>query len=166
MKVKDLCMIAAMAAIEMVVFTSFSFILYLEFITFTVVVFAMVFPRKMAVISSIVFGILNMILIQGVTPWSVCYLLIYPSYSLIVSYLKPYLSKHMVILCVVCGFFSFLTGQLLQLPFMLFSKYVTLIYLIAGLKVSLVQGVLSFTSSMILYKPIEKVLVMIERGKA
>lgn len=163
MKVKELCCIAIMAAIEMVVFTSFSFILYIEFITFTVVVFSMVFSKRMAVLSAVIFGLLNMILIQSVTPWSICYLLIYPSYSWIISSLKAYLSNHFISLCILCGMFSFLTGQILQLPFMLFSKYVTLVYLIIGLKTSLIQGVVSMVGCMVLYKPVEKVLKIIEK---
>ena len=158
MKVRELCFIAIMAAIEMVVFTSFSFVLYLEFITFTIIVFAMVFSKRAAIFSSIVFGMLNMILIQGITPWSICYLLIYPCYSWMISSFKKYLSCHFMVLCLACGFFSFLSGQLLQLPFLLFSKYVTVFYLIIGLKTSLIQGTISGISCFILYKPISKVL--------
>ena len=39
--------------------------------------------------------------------------------------------------------FSFLTGQILQLPFLLFSKQVTVLYLILGLQVSIPQGIIS-----------------------
>lgn len=164
MNVRELCWIGCMAAVEMIVFSSFSFILYIEFITFTVVIFAMIFSRRMAILSSVVFGILNMILIQGITPWSIGYLIIYPMYSLIISSFKPILRNHFILLCIVCGFFSFLTGQLLQLPFMLFSKYLTIFYIIAGLKTSLIQGMVSSISCMVLYKPTERVLKIIERG--
>lgn len=46
MKARELCFIAVIASIEAVVFTSFSFILYLECITFTIVVFAMTFQTR------------------------------------------------------------------------------------------------------------------------
>ena len=162
MKVKELCLIAIMASLEVVVFTSFSFVLYLECITLTIVLFAMVFPRRMACMSSFLFGRLNMILVQGITPWSIGYFLIYPVYSYGIASNRTYLSKHFLVLCGVCAFCSFLTGQLLQLPFLFFSKYVTFFYIIMGLKTSLIQGIVSFISCMILYKPIEKVLLMIK----
>ena len=52
MKARELCFIAVIASIEAVVFTSFSFILYLECITFTIVVFAMTFQTRQAVLGA------------------------------------------------------------------------------------------------------------------
>ena len=77
MKARELCFIAVIASIEAVVFTSFSFILYLECITFTIVVFAMTFQTRQAVLGAVVFTILNLST-QGVAPWSMMYCLIYP----------------------------------------------------------------------------------------
>lgn len=151
-------MISILAAVEMVVFSCFSFVLYLECITFTIVAFAMAFPKRISITAAFIFGMLNMILIQGVTPWSLCYLIIYPLYSWIIARAKPYLNNHFIGLCIVCGVLSFSTGQLLQIPFLLFSKYATIFYLIAGLKTSLIQGLLSFGSCMLLYKPVSKIL--------
>ena len=68
MKARELCFIAVIASIEAVVFTSFSFILYLECITFTIVVFAMTFQTRQAVLGAVVFTILNLST-QGVAPW-------------------------------------------------------------------------------------------------
>ena len=79
MKARELCFIAVIASIEAVVFTSFSFILYLECITFTIVVFAMTFQTRQAVLGAVVFTILNLST-QGVAPWSMMYCLIYPLY--------------------------------------------------------------------------------------
>ena len=44
--VKQLCVISIIACIEAVVFTSFSQILYLEAITLTVLMFAVVFDKR------------------------------------------------------------------------------------------------------------------------
>ena len=107
MKVKDLCLIAAMAAIEMVVFTSFSFVLYLECITFTIILFAMTFTRKQAVFAAIVFTILNLS-IQGVTPWSMMYCLIYPLYSFLIATLRPFFKQAFPMSCFpMCSFIFF-----------------------------------------------------------
>ena len=83
MNVRELCFIAVIASIEAVVFTSFSFILYVECITFTIVLFAMTFSTKQAVLGAVAFTVLNLS-VQGVTPWSLMYCLIYPLYSLVI----------------------------------------------------------------------------------
>ena len=162
MKAKELCFIAVIAAIEFVVFSSFSFVLYLEFITLTVVLFAMTFKRHQAVLGAIVFGLLNMC-IQGVTPWSMMYVLVYPTYSFLIATLRPYLEKHFSALCILTGFLSFLTGQVLQIPFMLISDKITLLYIIAGLKTSLLQGGMAIVSCWLCYRPIDAILKPIER---
>ena len=65
---------------------------------------------------------------------------------------------------------SFLTGQLVQLPFMLISGKITAIYILMGLKTSLIQGFMSMALCAICYKPIAAVLNHMERrlqnGKA
>lgn len=165
MSVKQLCKIAIMACIEQVVFSSFTEILYLECITLTIVSFALVFKREEAFLAAIVFGFLNMFVKQGVTPWSIMYLLVYPTYTLFVSCLKRFLIKHRGLIAPVCGFLSFLTGQLLQLPFMLVSKKITMLYIIAGLKTSLIQGAISCIACWLLFPKIYQVLTRIERNK-
>lgn len=163
MKAKELCYIAVMAAIESVVFTSFSFVLYLECITFTIVLFAMCFETKQAVLGAIVFSIVNLSM-QGVTPWSMMYCLIYPLYSLFIGISKPFLQKHFWLLCFLCGCLSFLTGQLVQIPFLLISKKITILYILAGLKISCIQGCLSAFCCMICYQPIYTILKKITRS--
>lgn len=162
MKTRELCFVAAIAAIEAVVFTSFSFILYLECITFTVLLFAMTFQTRQAVLGSVVFTIINLS-VQGVAPWSMMYCLIYPTYSLCIGCSRKFLDRHFFALVATCGFFSFLTGQLVQLPFILISGKVTLIYIIAGLKTSLIQGGMSAALCMVCYKPMVAVLRHLER---
>lgn len=161
MRVRELCYVAVIGAIESVVFSSFSFVLYLECITLTVVLFSMCFQRKQAVLGAVVFGILNMTM-QGVTPWSMMYVIVYPLYSLLIGTMKPFLQKHFIILVIVCGCLSFLTGQLLQLPFLLVSSKVTMIYIIIGMKTSLIQGVIAAITCFICYKPIYAILKRIE----
>ena len=109
-----------MAALELLIFTSFSYILYLECITFTLVVFALIFPRKQAVLAAFVFTTLNM-MIQGVTPWSFMYLLLYPLYSLVISVFAKCLKRHFLLAAFLCGLFSFVPGICLILAFLLGS---------------------------------------------
>lgn len=162
MNVRELCFIAVIASIEAVVFTSFSFILYVECITFTIVLFAMTFSTKQAVLGAVAFTILNLS-VQGVTPWSLMYCLIYPLYSLFIGCCRNFLDKHFFVLIFLCGFLSFLTGQLVQLPFMLISEHITWLYILMGLKTSVLQGGMSMVLCAMCYKPIVIVLKQLER---
>ncbi len=155
MTVKQLTKIALMSASMVCVFQIFSNILYLELITFTIVLYAMTSSKREAILSCVIFACLNMLFL-GITPWTCMYLMIYPLYALVVVLFKGFLNKHLLCLCLLCGFLSFLCGQLLDLPFLLFSKHVTLLYWISGLKTSLIQGILSFLSCLFLYEPLSK----------
>lgn len=53
------------------------------------------------------------------------------------------LIKSHVAQILICFLFSFLLGQLVDLPFLLFSDKVTMLYLLLGLKTSLIQGVIT-----------------------
>ena len=66
------------------------------------------------------------------------YCLIYPLYSLFIGCSRKFLNRHFLALVFTCGFLSFLTGQLVQLPFMLISGKITAIYILMGLKTSLI----------------------------
>jgi flavin reductase (DIM6/NTAB) family NADH-FMN oxidoreductase RutF len=161
MSVKRLVTIAFIAAIQYVCFTSFSFILYLEVITFVTLSFAMVFPKKDVVMASSIFAIINM-LSMGVNPWTFMYLLIYPSYSFVIASLAKILKNNFFLLVFLCGLFSFLTGQFVQIPFLLFSKNITIYYILAGLKVSIPQGIIAGFVCFLLFKPLNIVLLNIK----
>ena len=160
--VKELCVISIIACIEAVVFTSFSQVLYLEAITLTVMMFAVVFDKRISLMGALVYGLVNMV-INGITPWTVMYFLIYSCYTLIVIVMKSVLKDRVLGYSVLCGVLSFMTGQLLQVPYLLFSSKVTAFYLLAGLKTSLIQGVLSAVSCFVLFQPLRGVLKKIER---
>jgi len=161
MSVKRLVTIAFIAAIQYVCFTSFTIVLYLEVITFITISFAMVFPRNDVVMASVVFAIINMFT-MGVNPWTFMYLLIYPLYSLIIASISSILYKRFYLLVILSGILSFLTGQLVQIPFMLFSKNITIYYILAGLRVSIPQGLIAATVCYLLFKPLNIVLIKIK----
>lgn len=161
MRTKELTRIAFMAAILVCVFQMFAQILYLEMITFTIVVFSCNFSRKEAVMACLIFGMVNMLFI-GITPWTLMYVLIYPCYAWIVSLHKlAWWQNHPLMLYLLCGFLSFLTGQLLDLPFLLFSGKITIIYILMGIKTSVIQGILSFLACMFLFDPVTKRLQLL-----
>lgn len=142
MNIREIVLCSILASLEFIAFTSFSFWLYLEAITLTICVIAMAFSLKEAMISAFLFGVINLF-VQGVNPWNMIYVFLYPAYTFVIGKNKVWLEKRKWAQVVLCGFFSFLTGQILQLPFILFSKQITLLYLLMGLKVSLPQGFLS-----------------------
>lgn len=162
METKALTKIALMACILFVSFTALSGVLYFEVITLVVVLFAMVFEWKEAFLASIVFAILNMF-VQGITIFSGMYLLIYPCYTTLVSSTKAHLIKHRMLLIMLTAICSFATGMLLDLPFMMFSKKVTMLYFLLGFKTSLIQGTITGIMTSFIFEPLYQVLLRIER---
>lgn len=153
-----------MAAAMVCIFQVFAQILYLEMITFTIVVFACNMPKKEAVLACVIFGLCNM-LFMGINPWTLLYVLIYPSYAWLIARLQTYWKCHPLALCLCCGFLSFLCGQLLDLPYLLFGGTITILYLLMGFKTSLIQGILSFLVCLFLYEPLSKRLHKIMRNE-
>ena len=149
---------AILGSIQYIIFYMFSDILYIELITFTTVLIADVFTRKEAVKGSFVFAISNILTKQGITFYSLMYLIIYPIYSLIISYMPK--DKNGIKIC-CCFIFSILTGQLLQLPFMIFSSNITIYYIIIGLKTSIIQGVITLFISYMIYTKVKLILIKI-----
>lgn len=164
MNVRQMAHIALMGAILYAVFQAFSNILYLEMITFTILCFAHVFTRKEVVISCVLFACIQ-ILLNGLTLWNVAYLLIFPLYGWIFSKSRDLLKNHLWANALLSGFFSFLTGQLVDLPFLLFSKTVTMLYMLMGLKTSLIQGCLTFIVTLFLWEPVTHVLKRIQHER-
>lgn len=164
MNVRQMAHIALMGAILYAVFQAFSNILYLEMITFTILCFAHVFTRKEVVISCVLFACIQ-ILLNGLTLWNVAYLLIFPLYGWIFSKSRDLLKNRLWANALLSGFFSFLTGQLVDLPFLLFSKTVTMLYMLMGLKTSLIQGCLTFIVTLFLWEPVTHVLKRIQHER-
>lgn len=152
MKTKQLTRIAFLACILMVSYLSFSQILYLEVVTFVTMVIAVCFPLKESLWAALIFGLL-VILFQGLFIWNVMYAVIFPIYVLIAYILRKKLLQYNSLAIIVGFCFSFLLGQLLDLPFLLFSKEVTYLYWLMGLKTSLIQGVLSAVQATFLFEP-------------
>lgn len=163
MTTKSLARTAMLAAFLFVCFTSFSFVLYLEVITIMIVLIALVFPKREAMLAILVFTILNMT-IQGITIWSLLYVFVYAMYGSIVLSLRKYLLNHEYRVMAIVGIFALCTGLILDLPFFLFSKELTYMYLLLGLQTSIVQGVLGCLQVLLFYKPLVKVFQRVERG--
>ncbi len=162
MDVKSITKVALMGCMQFVMFVSFADILYLELVTFITVLFATKFKTREVVLASVTFAVMNMAIRQGVTVWSMMYLLIFPTYSLIISILPKKLKMNMIFIVVICGIFSFLVGQLIQIPFILLSPNLTFVYILVGLQTSLIQGIISMLATAILFPPTSKALQRIQ----
>ncbi len=158
---KELVICAISGALLFISFTLCSNILYLEIITNMVVLLSMVYKRKLAILSVVVFSF-TLLLSVGFQIYTVMYLLVYVLYSIITIAIKEYLLAHPYFKYAYIGVLSFLTGQILQLPWMLISKKATLYYMLMGLKTSLIQGGISFIFALlvfdVLYDRLKKIL--------
>lgn len=161
MNTKELARIAIMGCIQFICFNIFSDILYLEVITIITIIFAIVFSRKQAILGSIIFCVLNIIINQGLNTWTIMYLIIYPTYSLIISLINNKINESNIRICIICFIFSFMTGQLLQIPYMLIEPNITIYYIIFGLKTSLIQATITsitcFSVSGVLIRTLRKI---------
>ena len=155
--------IAFVAAIFYVGFRMFADILYLEMITFLLFVFAQVLPRREVVAAAGLCALLQLLL-HGIMLWNIAYLLIFPSYACLFSLGRNWSEKHLSIVPFVGALASFLIGQLVELPFLLVGKTITWVYLLMGLKTSLLQAGLSFVVFLFLYEPLKNKLKRIIRS--
>lgn len=142
MKTKELTITAMLCMIMYGAFILFSQVLYLEAITFVTILMAVIFPLKITLTASICFGLIH-ILLNGLFPWTIMYMILFPLYTFIAYNLRNQIIKSELFQVIICFLFSFLLGQLVELPFVLFSGKATWLYLLVGLKTSLIQGFIS-----------------------
>ena len=146
-----------MACMQYVVFTMFSQIIYLEAVTLVTVLFAVTFERREAVMASVVFALINL-LTRGIMPWTIMYLILFPLYSGLAGLCRTLIEQHGEASIFVCFLFSFLLGQLVDLPFILFSGKITLLYMLMGLKTSAIQGFITGIEAAFLFEPLARQL--------
>lgn len=151
MKVKEITLCAMLCMIMYGSYILLSGVLYLEAVTFTTILIAVLFPLKLSLTAAFCFGLIN-ILLQGIFPWSIMYLIIFPLYVLVAYRLRESIITSELVQVVICFLFSFLIGQFADLPYILFSGKITIVYMLIGLKTSLIQGFLSALLANFLFK--------------
>ena len=164
MKTKELTISAMLTMVLYGAYILFSQVLYLEAVTFVTLLIALLFPLKISVLAAFSFGILN-ILLNGLFPWTIMYLILFPLYMLIGNKLKNKILSSELMMVIVVFLFSFLLGQLVDLPFVLFSGKLTAIYLLLGFKTSLIQGFISAMLANFLFKKAYDRIYRYLRGK-
>ncbi len=165
MTIKKLSLNAILASLLFVVYLTFSQILYLEFLTFSIILISLNVPRKDAILIVVTFVILVW-LVYGINLWSLMYLIIYPGFAFLISVSKKIIKKSEYYVAITGFTFALLAGNLIDLPFILFSKELTLIYLVLGFKTTLVQAVICFTTILIIYQKFESLFIsLLKKGK-
>ncbi|EOS60797.1 hypothetical protein C815_01049 [Firmicutes bacterium M10-2] len=162
LSVRNLTYCALLGSLFYVIFHLFSNILYVEGITLTLFVCAQVFNKKEVISATILFGILQ-ILFHGFMPWNLMYLILFPFYGLWFASLKKIVKKHEAVAWFCGALASFLLGQLVDLPFLLFDRKITMLYILLGFKTSLIQGAIVFIEFVLLYGPFVKILRTIRK---
>ncbi|MGL5541420.1 MAG: hypothetical protein ACRDBX_07305 [Erysipelotrichaceae bacterium] len=162
METRTLTRVSFLGALLFASFALLSSVLYLEVITLCIVLYALTLSRKEAVLSTFVFTMVNMAF-YGITPWTIAYVLVFVSYAMLTSMLRPFLQHRIYAIALWTMVLAFSTGMLLDLPFLLFSSKVTTLYLLLGVKTSIIQGVSAAIQVLVLFEPLQRILERIER---
>lgn len=159
MKTNEIIRVALLSAILLVVQVTFSGILYVEFFNFMIVLYAVSFKLKESYLSVIVTSIL-MILVFGFGLWSIMYLIVFPQYVLIYSYVYKKTNSD-IVLGILATFLALISGTLIDLPILISTGVFNKIFLVRflmGLQVSTGSAICTLISVLFLLKPLEKTL--------
>ena len=163
MRTRELTTTALLATILYIVYTMGSFVMYVELFNFMLVVYGVCFKRKQAWMATVLFVIL-LIITRGLAPWTLMYLLLFPQYVLIYSWLKEK-TKSETILAIVAGILAFCCGTIIDFPYIFVADlgYEALIArLLMGFQVSLGNLLCTFLATLFLLKPLGKVIMRIK----
>jgi len=153
MSIKRLCANAMLACLLFSVYFMFSQILYLEFVTFTIILFCLNIPKWDSIWIITTF-VLLIWLVYGISMWSFMYIIIYPLFALLLKLFKKLLSKSIYYVAIFAFIMALLVGNLIDLPMLLFSKAITIAYIIIGFKTTLIQGGIAFVLILLVYEPL------------
>lgn len=157
MKVKTLTVNAMLGALLFAIYFTFSQILYLEFVTFTIILFAMCTPRYNSVMITVIFVFLVWFA-YGIGIWSLMYMIIYPGFALLFCLLRKVLKNNLWLLAFSAFMMGLLAGNLIDLPVLLMAKEITPFYILLGLQTTITQGAVAAIAIIILYEPLSSSL--------
>lgn len=161
--VREMARCAVLGTLFYIVFHLFSNVLYVEGITLTLFVCAQVFKRKEVLAGTMVFALLQLFF-HGFMIWNMAYAVIFPLYALWFCSLNRLAAKHEWVAWAAGTLAAFLLGQLVDLPFLVFGKTVTIVYILLGMKTSLIQAGVVFLEFLFLYEPMVRIMKKIARN--
>ncbi len=165
MSVKEMTKVALLATLLFMIYSMGSMVMYVELFNFTVLLYGVSLTRRQSFGAVLIFSCL-LVLVYGVQIWTLMYVLVFPTYTLVYHQVGKWTHSEYVLASV--GFIlAFLCGTLIDLPFMLMSGLTSkalIIRLILGFQVSLGNGICTFLATLFLFPSLSKLLTKLNKN--
>ncbi|MBD5547831.1 MAG: hypothetical protein HDQ97_10595 [Lachnospiraceae bacterium] len=160
MSVRKMTRIALLSAILYVSKVALEAFANVELISTLIIVYTLVFGRETFLIIT-VFNLFELIQ-WGFGSWWVSYLYVWPLLCLSVLLLKKLVKEEFLVWSVVAGCFGLIFGGLFAIAYLPIDPSHALAYWISGLPWDVGHGVCNFVLTIVLGKPLYKVLRMLK----
>lgn len=165
MSVKEMTKVALLATLLFMIYSMGYMVMYVELFNFTVLLYGVSLTRRQSFGAVLIFSCL-LVLVYGVQIWTLMYVLVFPTYTLVYHQVGKWTHSEYVLASV--GFIlAFLCGTLIDLPFMLMSGLTSkalIIRLILGFQVSLGNGICTFLATLFLFPSLSKLLTKLNKN--
>lgn len=165
MSVKEMTKVALLATLLFMIYSMGSMVMYVELFNFTVLLYGVSLTRRQSFGAVLIFSGL-LVLVYGVQIWTLMYVLVFPTYTLVYHQVGKWTHSEYVLASV--GFIlAFLCGTLIDLPFMLMSGLTSkalILRLILGFQVSLGNGICTFLATLFLFPSLSKLLTKLNKN--
>ncbi len=173
MSVKEMTKVALLATLLFMIYSMGSMVMYVELFNFTVLLYGVSLTRRQSFGAVLIFSCL-LVLVYGVQIWTLMYVLVFPTYTLVYHQVGKWTHSEYVLASV--GFIlAFLCGTLIDLPFMLIidlpfmlmsglTSKALIIRLILGFQVSLGNGICTFLATLFLFPSLSKLLTKLNKN--
>ncbi len=166
--VKDISLIAMMAAVMQVCKTALSFVPNVELVTFWIIIFSLYLGKRIFLAIPVFILIEGML--YGFGLWWIMYLYMWPLLAIITLFLRKVNSAF--VWSVISGIYGLLFGLFCSIPYIFigaagadFSNGLRTAFAwwISGIPWDLVHGVSNFFIMLVLYTPVTRVMKRIEK---
>ncbi len=157
LSIQDIALIGLLGATLTAGKLALSFIPNVEIVTFLFIIYTITFGVKKTILASIIFSTTE-ILIYGLATWLLGYYIIWPLLIILTSLIhKKFNSEY--IFAVLAGLFGLFFGLFFAIVESIFYGYMYGIsYWLRGIPFDIVHGVSNFIVTLLLFKPINKML--------
>lgn len=159
MTAKELTRTALLGVFLYIVYYIGSFGLYIELVSFVLVLYGTTLKTRVAYFATVLFAILVM-LTKGIGLWSIMYLIMYPQYILLYAGLAK-ITKNKILYYILAAVLSFLGGNIIGIPYLLtggLHGYALLINVLMGFQVTLGNSACTVVACIFLYDTLNNLL--------
>ncbi|MGL4740697.1 MAG: hypothetical protein ACRC41_07815 [Sarcina sp.] len=159
MKAKEITTIAVLSVFIYIIYYLGSFVSYIELVSFLILVYGTTLKTKISYFAVLVYTLI-VILTKGLGLWSIMYIVVFPQYILIYSFVSK-LTKNKIVYFIVAAILSFSLGTLIELPyiFTMGLKGTALItYILMGFQVSIGNMACTIIAAIFLYDPLVELI--------